>query len=140
MSQTNDDPILERGDFYASSGVTLRSVAFDGASRTLTIDIEPDGDATFSTEFIGTPVDFDRTTRPRTDQDGTVVDGTLDYSADVGKILATKTGLSVRYTCSGDELYVRATITSSKTPLNPTSESPFQKAWTQPVGWRSQLE
>ena len=35
---------------------------------------------------------------------------------------------------TGDELYVRATITSSKAPENPTSESPLKKAWTQPVG------
>ena len=90
---------------------------------------------TFTTEFIGTPKDFDKTTTTRLGKDGSEVKGTLDYSSDVGKVLATETGLSVSYQLTGNELYVRATITSSKAPDNPTSESPLQKAWTQPVGW-----
>src|SRR5687768_8274236 len=45
---------METGDFYASSGVTLREVKFDDRSQTLEIEIEADGDAGFTTEFIGT--------------------------------------------------------------------------------------
>ena len=132
---------MKRGDFYASSGVVLRQVEFDESTRTLRIEIEPDGDATFRTQFIGTPVDYDQTTTARIDQaTKEPIQGTLDYSQDVGKVLATETGLSVHYRLTGDELYVRATITSDQEPLNPTSESPYQKAWTQPVGWRSRLK
>lgn len=127
---------MKRGDFYASSGVELRRVEFDAATNTLHIEIEPDGDAIFTTEFIGTPADFDKTTTARVDKSGNEVKGTLDYSADVGKVLATETGTSVSYQLSGDELYVRATVTSNKAPENPTSESPLRKAWTQPVGWK----
>ncbi|MCA9214688.1 MAG: DUF3472 domain-containing protein [Planctomycetales bacterium] len=130
---------MKRGDFYASSGVSLREVDFDEASKMLNIEIEPDGDAEFTTQFIGTPVDFDKTTSQRKDKDGNAVNGTLDYSADVGKVFATQHGHSVSYQLTGDELYVRATITSNKSPEDPTSESPLAKAWTQPVGWRSQL-
>ncbi len=126
---------MKTGNFYASSGVTLQRVDFDPRTKTIRIEIEPDGDATFTTEFIGTPADFDKTTTARLGKDGSEVKGTLDYSSDVGKVLATETGLSVSYQLTGNELYVRATVTSSKAPDNPTSESPLEKAWTQPVGW-----
>ena len=130
---------MKRGDFYASSGVELNTVSFDTATKTLNIEIEPDGDAVFETRFIGTPIEFDHSTTQRVDKDGKPVEGTLDYSDDVGKVFATKTGLSVSYQLTGKELYVRATITSNKAPDNPSSESPLKKAWTQPFGWRSQL-
>ena len=130
---------MQSGDFYASSGVVLSRVEYDEAKKTLHIDIEPDGDAEFTTQFIGTPVNFDSATRQRKDKDGNVVEGTLDYSSDVGKVLATAKGRSVNYQLTGDELYVRATITSNKAPESPTSESPLKKAWTQPIGWRGRL-
>lgn len=127
---------MQTGDFYASSGVTLHRVDFDQQTKTIHIEIEPDGDATFTTEFIGTPRDFDKTTKARLDKDGNEVKGTIDYSSDVGKVFATHTGTSVSYSLTGNELYVRATVTSNKAPENPTSESPLSKAWTQPVGWK----
>lgn len=37
---------------------------------------------------------------------------------------------------TGDELYVRAVVTSSAGPVVPSPEDRFQRAWTQPVGWR----
>jgi hypothetical protein len=95
-----------------------------------------EGDAQFTTQFIGTPKRFDETTSPRAlSPSNSETSETLDYSADVGKVFATVTGLKATYTLTGDELYVRATITSDKPPTNPTQESPYQKAWTQPVGW-----
>jgi hypothetical protein len=65
-----------------------------------------------------------------------VMPGILDYSADVGQVLATVQGLRAEYQFTGDELYVRAEVTSSQAPEFPTSESPWQKCWTQPCGWR----
>ena len=130
---------MKQGDFYASSGVVLNKIEFDAARKTLSIEIEPDGDAEFTTQFIGTPTDFDRTTTQRKDKEGNPVEGTLDYSADVGKVFAEKMGHNVSYQLTGDELYVRATITSNKAPESPTSESPLKKAWTQPFGWRARL-
>ncbi len=129
-----------RGDFYASTGVELERIDFDATSGTLTLQIKPDGDATFTTEFIGTPVNFDQATKARIDpKSDEPVPGTLDYSADVGKVFATATGLTAIYRMAGDELYVRATVTSNKSPANPTTESPYQKAWTQPVGWQGKI-
>lgn len=131
---------LQQGDFYASSGVTLERVEFDPESQTLSIEIQPDGDAVFTTQFIGTPVDFDEKTTPRTDDEGNPVEGTLDYSDDVGRVFDEQTGLRVSYQLTGKELYVRAVITSDQVPESPTSESPLQKAWTQPCGWRARME
>ena len=128
---------MKRGEFYASSGVVLNRVEFDKTNKTLHIEIEPDGDAEFTTKFIGTPTDFDKKTTQRRDKEGNAIEGTLDYSADVGKVFATEKGHNVSYQMTGGELYIRATITSSKAPADPTSESPFAKAWTQPVGWRA---
>jgi hypothetical protein len=130
---------MKKGDFYASTGVELEHLEFDAASRTISIQIKPEGDAQFTTQFIGTPNGFDHSTKPRLIAGGSdSVPGTLDYSADVGKVFATVEGLTASFQLTGDELYVRATVTSSKPPRNPTKESPFQKAWTQPVGWQSQ--
>ena len=128
---------MKRGEFYASSGVVLNRVEFEKTNKTLHIEIEPDGDAEFTTKFIGTPTDFDKKTTQRRDKEGNAIEGTLDYSAEVGKVFATEKGHNVSYQMTGGELYIRATITSSKAPADPTSESPFAKAWTQPVGWRA---
>ncbi|HBJ35103.1 MAG TPA: hypothetical protein DDZ51_10185 [Planctomycetaceae bacterium] len=128
---------MQKGDFYASTGVELEQLDFDATSGTLSLQIKPDGDAMFTTQFIGTPVNFDQSTQPRIDpKTRAQVPGQLNYSADVGKVFATSTGLTATYRMTGDELYVRAAVTSDKPPANPTTESPFQKAWTQPVGWQ----
>jgi len=127
---------IKKGDFYASTGIELENLEFDQSTRTITIEIKAQGDAQYTTQFIGTPKRFDETTSPRAlSPSNSEASETLDYSADVGKVFATVTGLKATYTLTGDELYVRATITSDKPPTNPTQESPYQKAWTQPVGW-----
>ena len=54
------------------------------------------------------------------------------HSDDVGTLLAEVTGTTPTYTFRGDEIYVRALVTSSKLKANPYSQGEFQKAWTQP--------
>lgn len=100
---------MQAGEFYASSGVRLRSVAFDG---TLRVEIEPDGDATYTTHFIGSTAD------------------------QAGVVLASVEGLAAEYRPTGGELYVRAVVTSSRPHANPSFDGQKQQAWTQPVGWR----
>lgn len=131
---------MKAADFYASTGVELERLEFDEANGTLSIQIKPDGDAEFTTQFIGTPIEYDATTRKRSITGSDEVVETLDYSADVGMVFKTVTGHSATYQLTGKELYVRATITSSKPPATPTQESPYQKAWTQPVGWKSRIK
>ncbi len=126
---------IKAGDCYASSGVTLRDVRYDASTRLLEIEVEPDGNATFRTNFIGTLRDVSTAGKP--------VETSLDrpgryshqYSQRIGQVLATSEGLKVSYRLTGEELYVRAVITSSATPTNPSFAGQKQQAWTQPVGW-----
>ncbi|MFO0868976.1 MAG: hypothetical protein U0935_08475 [Pirellulales bacterium] len=127
---------IQAGEFYASSGVELVDVAFDAQQRTLRVQIAPRPGATYVTEFIGTRKGYDRTSAPIVGDDGQPIRATRKYSADVGKVLAQVTGTTAEYRCRGDELYVRAVVTSSEKPANPAFDGQFQQAWTQPVGWR----
>ncbi len=130
------DTIVEammRGDFYASSGVTLRDVQFK--NNTITIEIEPDGDAKFTTHFIGTLKDYDDSSEPVLDAQGKELPITRKYSDDVGKTLATVNGTTAVYKLTGNELYVRAIISSNRGAVNPSFKDQVKQAWTQPVGW-----
>lgn len=78
---------MQRGDFYASTGVELEQIEYNPDTQMLEIAIRPDADATFVTEFIGTPISFDRSTTSRMDPStGETIPGILDYSADVGRV------------------------------------------------------
>lgn len=100
---------MERGDFYASSGVTLSDVAFDGREYTVTIEAQPN--VTYTTRFVGTRASGGR----------------------AGSVLAETTQNPARYRVRGDELYVRATIVSTKPHAHPPVAWDFERAWTQPV-------
>lgn len=84
---------LERGEFYASTGVTLRDVGADRES--LSLSIAPEGDFRYTTRFVGPG----------------------------GAVLATCGELDCVHRFTGDEAYVRATVT----------DSAGRKAWVQPV-------
>jgi hypothetical protein len=74
---------LSRGDFYASTGVTLRAYHADASE--IRLEIEPAGDRRFVTEFIGNG----------------------------GRVLGTATGTRAAYRLTGTERYVRARVTDS---------------------------
>jgi hypothetical protein len=131
---------IKAGDFYASSGVTLNSVQFDEKSGELQLNIQADGDTVFTTEFIGTLADYDKTSEPRTTADGKPVKTTRKYSSDIGKVLATRKGSQPSYKLTGKELYVRAVVTSSKPHDDPSFDGQHEQAWTQPVGWKTHAE
>ena len=107
---------LERGDFYASTGVTLRDVS--AHTDRLRIDIEPDAGATYRTYFIGT-------------RRGT----SLEQRAGIGEVFAEVDGTTAEYRLRGDELYVRARIVSSRPHVDPTTGRVLgqQTAWVQPL-------
>ena len=134
---------IKAGDCYASSGVTLRDVRYDPKSRTLDLEIEPDGDATYVTQFIGTLRGADVVGQPITtaggdaplDKSGNPVRASRRYSDQVGQELKTVEGLKASYQLTGSELYVRAAVTSSKPPHDPSFAGQREQAWTQPVGW-----
>jgi hypothetical protein len=122
---------MEAGDFYASSGVTLRDVRHD--SRGISIEIEPQPGVTFRTEFIGTRKGWDTASEPVLGDKGEALRTTRRYSKDVGRILATAEGTTASYAFKGDELYVRARIVSSKHKEGVLSPDEMEQAWTQPV-------
>jgi hypothetical protein len=122
---------MEAGDFYASSGVTLRDVRHD--SRGINIEIEPQQGVTFRTEFIGTRKGYDTASEPVLGDKGEALRTTRRYSKDVGRVLATADGTTARYEFKGDELYVRARIVSSKHKEGVLSPDETEQAWTQPV-------
>ncbi|MDX1948752.1 MAG: hypothetical protein SFU86_25410 [Pirellulaceae bacterium] len=134
---------IKVGDCYASSGVTLKDVRYDAEKRVLEVEIQPDGDETFTTEFVGTLRGTSAAGEPTFDKDGKAptkagkpLRVSRTYSKEIGKVLATSTGLTARYELTGDELYVRAVITSSLPPVDPSFDGQKQQAWTQPVGWK----
>jgi hypothetical protein len=126
---------LKTGEFYSSSGVTLRDVRYDGESKTLELAIEAAPDETYSTQFIGTLKSYDARREPVLDKEGNPLPVTQSYSDDVGRVLATANGPRASYKLTGDELYVRAVVYSNKPPVNPAFKNQVKQAWTQPVGW-----
>lgn len=127
---------VKAGDCYASSGVTLVDVRYDDVSRRLELEIQPDGDATFKTEFIGTKRGVDTVGADPIPPEGKPTRQTRRYSNKIGETFATVEGLKASYVMTGDELYVRAVVTSSKPPVDPSFDDQKQQAWTQPVGWK----
>ena len=131
---------IERGDFYASTGVVLEDVAFDADARRLSLRIHARPGERLTTRFLGTRRGVSLAGRPRLDAAGKVLETTLDYRSgtgpQIGEVLAEVAGPRPSYRMRGDELYVRAVVTSSRAPEVPTTEAEFQQAWTQPVGWK----
>ncbi len=143
---------IRQGQFYASSGVVLDDVQFDSARGILEVNIHPDGEARFTTQFIGTrrakgvkaesPQAGDETKVEKPQPPGKDGDKHADDHARpiaVGETLATVEGPTARYTLVGDEWYVRAVVTSNKPPANPSFKEQKAQAWTQPVGWEKWL-
>lgn len=130
---------IRAGEFYASSGITLNHVRYEKATGTLELEINPSGPANYTTEFIGTLADYDTASSPRTDNEGKPIATTRKYSEDIGRVLATVEGLNPRYQLTGDELYVRAVVTSNVPHEDPSFANQYQQAWTQPVGWDRRL-
>lgn len=127
---------IKSGDFYASSGVTIEAINWDPATGKLEIAIPPVDGQTFRTDFIGTPKNYQSESKPRVNKNGEPVRGTRIYSADVGKTFASIEGLSPSYQMTGDELYIRAVITSSADHPNPSFKAQKQQAWVQPVTFK----
>jgi len=73
------------------------------------------------------------------DVQGQPIRSSRKYSADIGHVLATVSGPSPSHQLTGEELYVRAVVTSSKPHHDPSFEGQHQQAWTQPVGWQERL-
>jgi hypothetical protein len=126
---------MEAGDFYATSGVTLKDVTRTATTLALAIQTEPG--VTYVTQFIGTRRGYDPASQLLPARAGDAAAAkTLPhrrYSKDVGAVLAEVKGATASYTLQGDELYVRARVISSKAKVNGSVADEFETAWTQPV-------
>lgn len=120
---------LLNGEFYASTGVTLEDVVRTPQQVALRIRGEPGVE--YTTQFIGTLKDADVAGIEQHDSAGRAL--TRAYGAGIGQVLAVRHGTEASYTPTGDELYVRARITSSKLKDNAASTGEYEMAWTQPV-------
>ncbi len=101
---------MEQGDFYSSTGVTLKEIDFDGKS--LTIEVQPEDGIEYTIQFFGT-----KKSNP-------------DAS---GVLLKEVKGESTSYLLDSDDMYVRAKIISTKLKENPYQIGDTEVAWTQPV-------
>ena len=110
---------LEAGDFYASSGVSIRSI--NRSPSGLSFEIEAEPGATYETRFV--------ISTPATEES----DADSLFRSGVGIVAATDSSLNPSYSFSGNEMYVRAVVTSSKRKENPYVEGEYERAWIQPV-------
>jgi hypothetical protein len=114
-------------------------VRYDPQTKELRLEILPEEGIEYTTQFIGTKIGFNADSQPRVDKDGKPLRTTRKYSADIGQVFATVSGTAPSYKLSGEELYVRAVVTSTKPHDNPSFKDQREQAWTQPVGWRERL-
>lgn len=122
---------IEAGDFYASTGVVLDEVVRSGDEFRLAIRAEPG--VTYRTEFVATMKGAKLDSEPRLDKDGQELPVTRAYSPEIGKVVAESTDPKPVYKLTGNELYVRAKVVSSKPHPNPYAKGDVEVAWTQPV-------
>ena len=99
---------MEKGDFYASTGVEMQDVVFKKGTLEVQVAAEPGVDYTI--QFWG-----------------------AERSDTEGKLLKEVKGTKASYKLTKNLLYVRARILSSKLQENPFEAGDKEKAWTQPV-------
>jgi len=130
---------MEQGRFYASSGVTLSRVAT--TPERIELEIAPEPGVEYTIEFIGTKNGFDPASEevlddkgePLRDQLGELLPATRRYSPSIGQVLKTVAGTKASYYFAGDDIYVRARVTSTKKHPNPSAPGEFERAWIQPA-------
>jgi hypothetical protein len=122
---------MEAGDFYAATGVRLKSVV--RAKDRLSVEIDAERGVQYTIRFYGTRKGYDPKSYGVLSGSGQPLVTTRRYSADIGAVLSEKRGKSATYHLKGDELYVRAKIISTKTKWLGLNASDTELAWTQPV-------
>jgi hypothetical protein len=99
---------MYRGDFYASTGVMLDNLSVN--SEGIYIDIDEQPGVTYTTQFIGALA-----------------------SGGSAAVLETDVGSKAEYQFTGQELYVRAEVTSTMPLPYLQTANEVTKAWIQPV-------
>jgi hypothetical protein len=126
---------MNRGDFYASTGVILRGVAYDAKRRTIAVKVQSEPGVRYTIEFVGTLAGVDPAAKSAEAGKTSKRPGRV-YSPEIGMVLWRIEGDSATYHFSGKELYVRAVVRSDKPLANSHADSvEKQAAWCQPMGW-----
>lgn len=99
---------MEKGRFYASTGVSLTKV--DRVDNSLRIEIDVEEGVGYEIQFIGCRKGESQT-----------------------QILQQSVGNQAEFTLSEDLLFVRAKIISNKKHPNPIETAIYEMAWTQPI-------
>lgn len=135
---------MQEGSFYSSTGVILKTLEFDTSRRVLKVEVDAEKGVNYSIEFIGSRKDVSLANQPRAaivDDKGLSHPVSPDYLDEgIGMAFQKTKGPKAVYRMTGNELYVRAVIHSDAPPYFKYDDfSDFErKAWTQPVGWRSE--
>ena len=99
---------MERGDFYSTTGVTLKSL--DVNEKNLKVEVEPEAGIDYTITFLGC----------------------LKGETEVRE-LKTVEGSSANFELTDDILFVRSKISSTKLQENPIEDIKYESAWTQPL-------
>jgi len=100
---------MERGDFYASSGVTLNQIKV--LKNEISLDVKTEPGVNYTIEFIG-----------------------VAKGSESAKVLQRIAGTSGKFKITSQHAFVRARVTSTKAkPNSPYNEGEFEMAWTQPI-------
>ena len=99
---------LESGDFYSSTGVKLKKLAYN--RNIVSVEIEPETGVTYEITFIGCKEGQTQT-----------------------ETLMVVNEIQAEFQVTEDLLFARCKITSSKLQENPIENILYETAWTQPV-------
>ena len=126
---------MDRGDYYATTGVGVEEIDFDRASGTLHVRAQTEPGVNYRVEFITTKRDFDRSIVEREYPDEGKFTRILPVINDtIGKVVSTVDGPEASYTLCDDDLYVRAIVKSDRPGKIDSRFYPATEcAWTQPV-------
>lgn len=108
LNETSLIENMEKGNFYASTGVTLREIQFE--NNNLSVEIEPEEGISYTISFIGAKNGESNTE--------------ILYEIDANE---------ASFQVDEDVLFVRCKITSTKPQENPIENMKFELALTQPV-------
>ena len=99
---------MENGDFYASTGVTLKKI--EQTQNKLTIVVDPEVGIDYEIIFLG-----------------------YQSGGDDVKELARTMGVKATYTFGKEDLFIRAKIISNAPKDSPPNTKETKQAWTQPI-------
>jgi hypothetical protein len=99
---------LESGNFYSSTGVSIKTLTYE--NNKIYLEIEPEKGVTYEITFIG-----------------------YEKGQTEAKLLKVVNQTQAKFQITEDMLFARCKITSSKLQENPIEDMLYEMAWTQPV-------